>query len=123
MVDRMGEAGFGAEIHGRRESLSEMNLRGQAADLLSRGASGNEISRIPGPAMSTCHRLMGEAHPQEAAVAAAGRVAAPMAYHAKAALPLHLVLLIDAALEELRIYPADPLAEGDADGGHSLDVC
>jgi len=65
MVDRMGEAGFGAEIRGRRESLSEMNLRGQAADLLSRGASGNEISRIPGPAMSTCHRLMGEAHPKE----------------------------------------------------------
>lgn len=65
MVDRMGEAGFGAEIHGRRESLSEMSLRGQAADLLSRGASGNEISRIPGPARSTCHRLMGEAHPQE----------------------------------------------------------
>ena len=83
MVDRMGKAGFGAEIHGRREPLSEMSLRGQAADLLSRGASGNEISRIPGPARSTCHRLI-EAHPQDQLLRQQGAWPRPMAYHAKA---------------------------------------
>ena len=65
MVDRMGKSSFWTEVYGRRGSLSEMNLCGQAADLLPRGASGNEISRIPGPARGPCHRLMGEAHPQE----------------------------------------------------------
>ena len=84
MVDRMGKSSFWTEVYGRRGSLSEMNLCGQAADLLPRGASGNEISRIPGPARGTCHRLMGEAHPQEPLSRRQGAWPRPMAYHAKA---------------------------------------
>ena len=60
-VDSIGKANFGAEIYGRRESLAEMNLRGQVAELLSKGASGNEIARRLGLARSSCHRFISEA--------------------------------------------------------------
>ena len=61
VVDSIGKANFGAEIYGRRESLAEMNLRGQVAELLSKGASGNEIARRLGLARSSCHRFISEA--------------------------------------------------------------